>query len=54
MPKWLHDKLAKSAKKSGLTGKNAAAYIYGTMNKIEEQGGMKAHKKRKGKGVAKP
>lgn len=54
MPKWLHDKLARGAKKQRLTGKRAAAYIYGTMAEIEKSGGMKAQKKRKTKGVARP
>jgi len=35
MPKKIHDALAKSARKKGLKGKRKAAYIYGTMNKIE-------------------
>jgi len=54
MPKELHDKLAKSARKKGLKGKDAASYIYGTMAEIEKQGGMKVHKTKKGRGVAKP
>ena len=35
MPKWLHDKLNRQARKRGLTGKRKDAYVYGTMNKIE-------------------
>ena len=35
MPKVLHEKLAKGAKKAGLSGSRAAAYIHGTMAKIE-------------------
>jgi len=42
MPKALHDKLAREAKKKGLKGKRAAAYTYGTMAKIEKR---KAKKK---------
>lgn len=42
MPKKLHDKLEKQAKKQGLKGKAKDAYIYGTLNKIE-----KAEKKKK-------
>ena len=37
MPKALHDKLAKTAKKKGLTGKRKNAYVYGTMNKVERR-----------------
>jgi len=33
MPKELHKKLAKAARKKGLKGKRKKAYIYGTMNK---------------------
>ena len=43
MPKKLHDKLARQAKKKGVRDKDA--YVYGTMNKIE-----KAKKKKGGKG----
>jgi hypothetical protein len=41
MPKKLHDKLARQAKKKGLRGKRKDAYVYGTLDKIE--------KKKKGK-----
>jgi hypothetical protein len=34
MPKALHDKLARQARKKGLKGKRAAAYVYGTMRKM--------------------
>lgn len=34
MPKALEAKLKKTAKKKGLIGKRAAAYIYGAMRKI--------------------
>jgi len=54
MPKELHDKLAKGARKKGLKGKDADSYIYGTMAEIEKQGGMKVQKQKRGKGVAKP
>jgi hypothetical protein len=53
MPKQLHDKLARAARTKGLKGDRAAAYIYGTMQRIEKEGGIKTSKKR-GKGVAKP
>ena len=34
MPKEIHDKLEKEARKKGLTGDRKKAYIYGTLNKI--------------------
>lgn len=34
MPKKIELKLKKSAKKKGLTGKRANAYIYGTLKKL--------------------
>jgi len=37
-----------------LKGKDADAYIYGTMAEIEKTGGIKSQKRRKGSGVAKP
>lgn len=42
MPKALHDKLKKEAKKKGLSGKRLDAYVYGTLANIEKG-------KRKGK-----
>ena len=33
MPKKLHTKLRRQARKKGLTGKRADAYVYGTMRK---------------------
>ena len=54
MPKELHDKLAKSARKKGLKGKDAANYIYGTMAEIEKQGGLKAQRGKRKSSVAKP
>lgn len=36
MPKALHSKLEKTAKKKGLTGKRKDAYVYGTMSKVEK------------------
>ena len=36
MPAALHRKLLKKAKEKGLTGKRQAAYVYGTMDKIEK------------------
>lgn len=54
MPKALHDKLARAARSKGLKGDQAGAYIYGTMQQIEKEGGIKSSKRRKGKGVAKP
>jgi len=35
MPKELHDRLEKQAKKKGLKGKRKKAYVFGTMKKIE-------------------
>lgn len=35
MPKELHDKLVRKARRKGLTGKRLDAYVYGTMNKVE-------------------
>ena len=36
MPKKVHEKLEKEAKKKGLKGEKKDAYIYGTLNKIEK------------------
>jgi len=33
VPKALHDKLERQAKKKGLTGKRKKAYVYGTLKK---------------------
>jgi hypothetical protein len=41
MPKAIHDKLARQAKKKGLKGKRRDAYVYGTLNKIEKVMGRK-------------
>jgi len=38
MPKALHNKLARQARKKRLKGKRRAAYIYGTMAKIKKRG----------------
>jgi len=37
MPKKLHDKLERQARKKGLTGKRKDKYVYGTMNKVEKK-----------------
>jgi hypothetical protein len=37
MPKALHDKLERQAKQQGLKGDRKDAYVYGTMNKIEQR-----------------
>jgi hypothetical protein len=37
MPKEIHDKLKKQAKKKRLKGKRAYDYIYGTLKKIEKK-----------------
>ena len=47
MPKALHDKLKTKAKSKGLTGKKAAAYIYGTFQDIEKKGGLKKTRRKK-------
>jgi len=49
MPKKLHHKLAKAARKAGLRPGTAAynAYVYGTMQKIEAARKKKHHKKRR-------
>jgi len=41
MPKKIHDKLAKQARKKGLSGKAKDRFIYGTMKKIEKKRGKK-------------
>lgn len=38
MPKALHKKLKKQARKKGLKGKRADRYVYGTMAKIKAHG----------------
>jgi len=45
MPKELHRKLEKTAKKKGMKGKQKDAYVYGTMNKIEKKAKRKGKKK---------
>jgi len=37
MPKKIHDKLAKQARKKGLSGKAKDRYVYGTMSRIEKK-----------------
>lgn len=36
MPKALHDKLAREAKKKGLKGDRKNAFVYGTLSKIKK------------------
>jgi len=38
MPKALHDKLKRQARKKGFKGKRADRYIYGTLAKIKAHG----------------
>ena len=48
MPKKLHNKLVKSARKRGLTGERRDAYIYGTLgkaNKSRSSGGTRGRRK---------
>ena len=47
MPKKEHDKLKRAARKKGLKGDAADAYVYGTLDKIEKR--RKAKRKRKKK-----
>lgn len=42
MPKKMHDRLKRQAKRKGLKGKRADAYVYGTMRKT----GWKPNKER--------
>lgn len=37
MPKWLHDKLKRQARKKKLTGKRKDAYVYGTLAEIAKR-----------------
>jgi len=37
MPKKLHNKLTRAAKKRGLSGERAKKYIYGTLGKIDQK-----------------
>jgi hypothetical protein len=37
LPKKLHQKLARQAKKQGLTGERKNAYVFGTMAKVEKK-----------------
>lgn len=37
MPKAVHDRLLKEARKKGLTGKRKNAYVYGTLQRIEQR-----------------
>lgn len=41
MPKKIHDKLEKEARKKGLKGDAKDRYIYGTLKKIENKTGRK-------------
>lgn len=45
MPKWLHDKLERQARKKGYKGDRKDAYVYGTLRKHE--------KRKKGRGKKK-
>lgn len=46
MPKELHRKLSREAKRRGLTGKRRDAYVYGTLNRIEKGGSARRKGKR--------
>lgn len=41
MPKEMEAKLKREAKSKGLTGEQADAYVYGTMNKLKKKGSWK-------------
>jgi len=45
MPKSEEKKIKKSARKAGLKGKDADAYLWGTMNKIKKARAAKRKKK---------
>lgn len=47
MPKEIHNKLAKQARKKGLTGKQYDKYVYGTMAQIEQRKKYKDYPKKK-------
>ena len=47
MPKALHDKLMKQARKMGLVGWNMDKYVYGTMAKVEKKKTAKKKRKKK-------
>ncbi len=38
MPKEMHSRLNKAAKKKGLKAKRKKAYVHGTMNKLKKRG----------------
>lgn len=44
MPKALHDKLAREARKKALKGERRDAYVYGTLAKIERGKKVKSGK----------
>jgi hypothetical protein len=47
MPKKLHNKLVKSARKRGLTGERRDAYVYGTLGKASKKrasGGVRSRR----------
>ena len=37
MPKKVHDRLEREADKKGLKGERKAAYVYGTLNRLEKK-----------------
>jgi hypothetical protein len=51
MPKWLHNKLARAGKKSGLSGDRLQAYVHSTLRKHKMK---KRRKKKKRRRVARP
>lgn len=45
MPKALHDKLAREAKKKGFGKERTAAYVYGTLENVKKAKKARAKKK---------
>lgn len=47
MPKALHRKLDKEAKKKGMTGKRKDRYVYGTLEKVKKEEKRKRARRKK-------
>lgn len=50
MPKALHDRLRKQARKKGLTGEQADRYVYGTLHRVTVESANPKPRKRKKRG----
>jgi hypothetical protein len=46
MPKALHEKLKRQARRKGLSGEAFDRYVYGTMNEVESRKKKKKRKKK--------